>query len=94
MTEFAVFISNFLDIQIPFSPLRGIPNWNFMGYNSNSDTLTLIWYGSEGFFSTTLVNYERSKHHSTAVVEIRLALITPKVFTCEKNIKEALVETS
>lgn len=50
MTEFAVFISNFLDIQIPFSPLRGIPNWNFMGYNSNSDTLTLIWYGSEGFF--------------------------------------------
>lgn len=49
MTEFAVFISNFLDIQIPFSPLRG-KNWNFMGYNSNSDTLTLIWYGSEGFF--------------------------------------------
>ena len=49
MTEFAVFISNFLGIQIPFSPLRG-ENWKFMGYNSNSDTLTLIWYGSEGFF--------------------------------------------
>lgn len=60
MTEFAVFISNVLGIQIPFSPLRG-KNWNFIGCNSTSDTLTLIWYGSEGFFfSTTLVNYERN----------------------------------
>ena len=42
-------IQFFWGIQIPFSPLRG-KNWNFMGNNSNSDTLTLIWYGSEGFF--------------------------------------------